>query len=336
LGSDTRHRSTQSAARPRVAAALAWAACLLVAAALLGACSAQATTGGAAATGVAPDSSAAEAPSANTGATASAGTASVSDWEHVLQVIANLQAQPPAEPLVGLLGGSAARESTISDASWARQVKRLGGPSVATYNLGSRNRTFAQDVALIRALPEMPGIVYIGINVVRFTAPPSSPKLELPKPTASLPPYRQHKYSKSRILSVAKKKALLRDWLATRYPVFKRNYATNLKTLDNLLVACKKRGLHAVLLELPRNTQIIRHALDTPVARFTASCRVLAKKHGVPWVSFVSAARARLPNADFYDLWHLVEPGRDVWQKLLSAKTVTLLDKYGLGGGTTP
>ena len=63
---------------------------------------------------------------------------------------------------------------------------------------------------------------------------------------------------------------------------------------------------------------------------------MLAKKHGVPWVSFVSAARARLQNADFYDLWHLVEPGRVVWQKLLSEKTVTLLEKYGLGGGTTP
>jgi hypothetical protein len=329
LGSDTRHRSTQSAACPRVAVALAWTACLLVVAALLGACSAQATTGAAAATGVAPDSSAAEAPCANAGATASAGTASVSDWEHVLQVIANLKAQPPAEPVVGLLGGSAARESTISDASWARQVKQLGGPSVATYNLGSRNRTFAQDVALIRALPEMPGIVYIGINVVRFTAPPSSPKLELPKPTASLPPYRQHKYSQTRILSVAKKKALLRDWLATRYPVFKRNYATSAGVLEKLVKVCKaKDGTHPVLFELPRNTAVIGHQLDAPVARYRKTCQALAKKYDIPYVSFV--AQPKLPNRDFYDLWHLVEPGRTVWQRLLSAKTVTLLDKYGL------
>ena len=253
----------------------------------------------------------------------------VGDWAHVLQVVANLKAQPPAEPVVCLLGGSAARESTIDDVNWSDQVKQLGGPSVAAYNLGSRNRTLAQDVALIRALPEMPGIVYIGINVGRFTAPPSHPTLDLPQPTALLPSYRQHKYGKSSTLSVAKKKALLGDWLTKRYPVFKKNYSSNLKTLEQLIVACQRRGLHPVLLELPRNTAIVGHALDSPVARYTSGGRALAKKHDVPWVSFVSTAR--LPNADFYDLWHLVEPGRNVWQRLLSNKTVALLKKYGMG-----
>ena len=51
----------------------------------------------------------------------------------------------------------------------------------------------------------------------------------------------------------------------------------------------------------------------------------------MPWVSFVSAAK--LPNRDFYDLWHLVEPGRTVWQGLLSAKTAALLKAYGYDGG---
>ena len=324
MGIGTHHRATESTAR--AVATLAWTACLLAVAALLGACSAQATTSGAAATVVAPVASAAGAPSAKPAATPSA--AGGDDWAHVLQVVANLKAQPPDEPVICLLGGSAARESTIDDASWAAQINELGGPSVVAYNLGSRNRTLEQDVELVQALPKTRGIVYIGINVGRFTAPPSHPTLDLPEPTASLPPYRQHQYSQSKILSVAKKTSLLSDWLATRYPVFKQNYATCLKTLDKLVATCERRGLHPVLLELPRDTQIIGSALDAPVARFTTSCRALARKHGIPWVSFVSAAR--LPNADFYDLWHLVEPGRTVWQRLLSAKTVTLLDKYGL------
>jgi hypothetical protein len=306
-------------------AAPAWTACLLVVAALLGACSAQATPGG-----VASDRSAAGDPPATAAATSSAGGGN--DWAHVLQVVANLKAQPPAEPVVCLLGGSAARESTIGDASWAAQVKTLGGPTIAAFNLGSRNRTLAQDVKLIETLPTMPGIVYIGINVGRFTAPPSHPVLDLPQPASSLPPYRQHQYSQSKILSVAKKTALLDEWLARRYPAFRKNYASNLKTLEQLLVACKERGLHAVLLELPRDTAIVGHALDAPVARYTSGCRALAKKHGVPWVSFVSAAR--LPNADFYDLWHLVEPGRAVWQRLLSVRTVDLLKTYDMGGAT--
>jgi hypothetical protein len=252
----------------------------------------------------------------------------------VLQVVANLKAQPPAAPLVCLLGGSAARESTIDDASWSGQVTTLGGPPVVAYNLGSRNRTLAQDVELVRALPKTPGIVYIGINVGRFTAPPSHPTLDLPEPSQSLLPYRQHQYSQSKILSVARKRALLAKWLAERYPVFKKNYASNLETLDKLVVACKDRGLRPVLLELPRDTAIVGHALDAPVARYTSGCRALAKKHGVPWVSFVNAAR--LPNADFYDLWHLVEPGRAVWQRFLSANSAGLLEKYGMDGDAGP
>ena len=325
MGTSTHHRSRAFATRPRVAATLAWTACLLVVAALLGACSAQATTGGVPATAGAPASASMSAASGDAGG--------AGDWAHVLQVVANLKAQPPATPVVCLLGGSSARESTIDDADWSDQVKQLGGPSVAAYNLGSRNRTLAQDVALIRALPEMPGIVYIGVNVGLFTAPPSHPTLDLPQPTASLPPYRQHQYSQSKVLSVAKKKALLREWLTKRYPVFKDNYSSNLKTLEQLLVACQDRGLSPVLLELPRNAAIVGRALDAPVARYTFGCRALAKKHDVPWVSFVSAAR--LPNADFYDLWHLVEPGRTVWQRLLSAKTVDLFKEYGRGGGAT-
>lgn len=322
----THRRSSKSATPPRIASALTGTACLLVVAALLGACSAQATTGGGPATVVATGSSAAEALSANAGG--------ANDWAHVLQVVANLQARPSAKPLVCLLGGSAARESTIGDPSWAAQVKKLGGPSVAAYNLGSRNRTLAQDVKLIKAFPKTPGIVYIGINVGRFTAPPSRPKLDLPMPRASLPPYSQHQYSKSMILSVAKKKALLRDWLTNRYPAFKKNYSSNLKTLGLLVDACQKKGLKPVLLELPRNTTIIGHQLDAPIARYRKTCQALAMKYDIPYVSFV--AQAKLPNSSFYDLWHLVEPGRAVWQKLLSTETVALLEKYDMAGGATP
>ena len=319
MGIGNHHRSTESAARRRGAGTLAWIAFLLVVAALLGACSAQATAPAAATSGAVPSRSI---------------TGGGNDWAHVLQVVANLKAQPPAAPVVCLLGGSAARESTIDDASWSGQVKALGGPPVAAFNLGSRNRTLAQDVELVRALPKTRGIVYIGINVGRFTAPPSQPTLDLPQPAQSLPPYRQHQYSQSKIFSVAKKKALLGDWLVKRYPEFKKNYASNLKTLEQLLLACRDRGLRPVLLELPRDTVIVGHALDVPVARYTSGCRALAKKHDVPWVSFVSAAR--LPNADFYDLWHLVEPGRAVWQRLLSANAVDLLEKYGMDGGAGP
>ena len=308
----------QSARRSRRAAALAAAAGLVLLLAALPACAAQA--GNAAASGGADAA----------GAKAAQRGAPGDDWKHVLQVVANLRADPPSEPLVLLLGGSAARESTVGDASWAAQIRSGGGPAAAAYNLGSRNRTLAQDVALVKALPAGSGLIFIGINVGRFTSPPSSPTLALPEPVASLPPYAQHQYTQSNVKTTAKKKALVTEWMSKRYPAFKANYATSFKTLGALVRACKSKGYTPVLLELPRDTAVIGKALDAPVGRFTADCKALALQEGVPWVSFV--AQARLRDGDFYDLWHLVEPGREVWQGLLSKETVRLLEQYGTEG----
>jgi hypothetical protein len=287
---------------------------------LLSACATQTTTGG-------PSSASPVGETAATGQPRSTGESK--DWTHVLQVLADLKASPPAEPVVVLLGGSAARECTIGDAEWAAQVQAAGGPAAATYNLGSRNRTLAQDVQIVRALP--PGtLVFIGINVGRFTAPPSSPTITLPAPTTSLPPYDQHKYSSARILSAAEKRTLQARWLGDRFPYFQRNYATNARTLEQLIAECERHRLHPVLLDLPRNMAIIRQSLARPIARYTATCSALAKEHRIPTLAFVAAADLR--DGDFYDLWHLVEPGRAKWQALLSARTATLLRTYGAGG----
>jgi hypothetical protein len=322
--SSTRRRGTRLAAGVAAAAALVLLTVLPACAAQAGSGAGGGTTGPGVAAGGASSAPGAVTPGKQTS------TGGGDDWQHVLQAIANLRAGPPSEPLVVLLGGSAARESTIGDASWAAQVTQDGGPAVAAYNLGSRNRTLAQDVALVKKLPETRGIVYVGINVGRFTSPPSSPGIKLPEPSVSLPAYKQHQYSKTDIKSAAKKKALVTQWMASRYPAFKANYASNLKTLGALIAACRERGLEPVLLELPRDTAVIGGALDAPVDRFTADCKALARKKDVPWVSFV--AKARLPDGDFYDLWHLVEPGREVWQTLLSKETVTLLKQYGMEG----
>jgi hypothetical protein len=324
------HRSPTRRRGTRLTAAAA-AAAAFVLLTVLPACAAQAgsgTEGGTTGSGVASVAASSGSSAVTPGKQTSTGGGD--DWQHVLQVVANLRADPPSEPLVLLLGGSAARESTISDASWAAQVMQDGGPAVAACNLGSRNRTLAQDVALVKKLPETRGVVYIGINVGRFTSPPSSPSIKLPAPTTSLPAYKQHQYSSADVKSAAKKKALVTQWMTARYPAFKANYASNLKTLGVLVAACRERGLEPVLLELPRDTAVIGRALDAPVNRFTAGCQALARKEEVPWVSFVS--KAKLPDGDFFDLWHLVEPGREVWQALLSKKTVTLLKEYGMEG----
>ena len=320
---------TRGRVRAHTAAVLLIA--LVLVAALVAACSAEATVG--ASGSVSPDSSsvagetAADAFSGDVGARAATGA----DWAHTLQVVANLRAEPPAKPVVVLLGGSAARESTISDSSWRAQIETKGGPATAAYNLGSRNRTLAQNVALVQALPKVPTIVLIGVNLGSFTSAQKTATISLPKPAATLPPYNQHAYSRSRILTKANKRMLAAAWLADRYPVFRRNFRSSSGVLEKLIKVCRARGMKPVLFELPRNTAVIGSKLNTPTKKYRDKCRALARKYGVPYVSLVAAAR--LPNSSFYDLWHLVEPGRKVWQNLLSAKTAALLKRYGYDGG---
>jgi hypothetical protein len=158
--------------------------------------------------------------------------AAQTDWQHTLQVVANVRAQPPTQPVVYLLGGSVARECIPSEASWAVAVRAAGGPAAMTFDLASRNRTTAQDLKIVARLPEVPTILFIGVNVGRFTPAPSSPTLTLPAARQPLPPWKQHRYSTA--LSIAKKRALVSDWMQRRYPVFKKNYAYNLGMLEKL------------------------------------------------------------------------------------------------------
>ena len=329
--SRSEHRGPRMGAQVSSRVPTAFLVVLVLVAALATACSARATADANGSVSPAasdtPNVGSSGPLSADAGAKAAAGA----DWAHTLQVVANLRAAPPAEPVVVLLGGSAARESTIDDGSWRAQIKAKGGPATAAYNLGSSNRTLAQNVALVKALPEVPTIVYIGVNLGAFTSAQTTARISLPEPGATLPPYRQHRYSRSHILTAAKKRMLVEAWRADRYPVFKRNFATSAGVLETLIKVCQARGMRPVLFELPRNTAIIGNKLSTPTARYRDKSRALGKKYGVPYVSFVAAAK--LPNSSFYDLWHLVEPGRKAWQNLLSAKTAALLRQYGYDGG---
>ena len=75
-----------------------------------------------------------------------------------------------------------------------------------------------------------------------------------------------------------------------------------------MVEACVLRGLHPVLLDLPRDLDVIGRSLDSQVARVKAGCAMIAEIYDVPWVTPVKGSG--LVDADFFDLWHLVEPGR--------------------------
>jgi hypothetical protein len=246
-----------------------------------------------------------------------------SDWLHVLDVIASLKADPPPVPVVYLLGGSAARECTVSDTSWAAQVLQRGGPTVLTYNMGSIHQTFRQDQTLVPMLPAIPSLTFIGLNFGRFTSTAGPPRSER---------YTQHHYSDQHILSNPAKKALVTAWLKKRYPIFQARFKYCLSLLDQLVATCQKDGLHPVLLELPLNLQIVGHAFDAPRARVRTACTALAKKYGIPYIDFVK--KAGMVSSDFYDLVHLVQPGRIKYQRRLCGQVAELLRQYGLEGSS--
>ena len=319
----------------RTGITIALLAALIVVAALAAACSAQATGGSNPITQDADGAQPGSSPSSTASASGAKGAGS--DWSRVLAALAFMRATPPAEPVVVLLGGSAARESTISDAGWRDQIVAKGGPETLAWNMGSRNRTMAQNVAVVRALPKgIKALVYIGINLGSFTSAQKTATINLPSPAPSSVPLQQpHQYStKTGILTSAKKRALVQGWLADRYPVYRRNFATSAGVLETLVKVCQARGYTPVLFELPRNTSIIGGSLNTPTTKYRAKCKALAAKYGIRWVSLVNAAR--VPNPSFYDLWHLVEPGRTVWQNLLSANAAKVLTSDGFtnGGGS--
>jgi len=246
------------------------------------------------------------------------------DWYHVLAVLEELREEPPSRPLVVLLGGSCGRECTVSDAGWAAEVVAAGGPVVVARNLSSRNKTFRHDLDLVGLLPPTRAVVLIGVNVGRFTVWPT-PGVRGP---ATLPEglefhHAQHHYSVSCTWSAARKESAVRRWLRERLSVFEARFEANLAMLERVVVACRERGFEPVLLELPRNEQAIGGRFAAALSRYQDGCRALAAAHGVPFVDFIDDAG--LESADFYDLVHLVEPGRVKWQRQLASATVDLL-----------
>jgi hypothetical protein len=252
------------------------------------------------------------------------------DALHRVQIVANLRAEKPQKPVVLLIGGSAARESTVGDDSWAAQIYEYGGPDVAAYNLGCRHDTFTEDLEIVNLLPEdTPGIVYIGVNLGRFANPEKPATVTLPEAEDPPPQYYPHIYSvDKKVQSWATKAYYVRYWLKVRDPQFQARFGYNLDVLEEVVTACLDRGLHPALLDLPRDLPVIGHAFDGQVAQVKAACSMLAAAYGIPWSTPVRMCR--LKDGDFFDLWHLVEPGRVKYQAELSAKTVSLLHKYGM------
>jgi hypothetical protein len=146
--------------------------------------------------------------------------------------------------------------------------------------------------------------------------------------------YRQHQYTIAKNHSAKQKRRMVDKWLDTRYPVFVRNLDYNLAMLEQILVRCEQRGVHAVLVELPLNRDIVGTRFQKAVVQYQVPVMAFADEYGVPYVDVNEAAA--VPDRHFHDLSHLVEPGRVRWQRQLARALVPLLedaDAARAGGG---
>jgi hypothetical protein len=243
--------------------------------------------------------------------------AAVDDWRHIREVAGLLQTSPPADPVVYYIADSTARESVRSETELRKAIGARTGFPVKAYVLGSSNQTFSHDRAILAAMPQTPGLVVIGVGLSRFTnRAPAEPPAFAPIAVTSLSPWAMHKYSTS--LTAEQKRAQVRTWLSRRYPVFKKNVDHNLAMLELLVQDCQAKGWRVMLVDLPLNQAVVRHAFDTPRARYRTGCEAIRDKYGVPFVRFNGFIGLRSP--DFHDIIHLIKGGRAKWQPKLATE----------------
>ena len=251
------------------------------------------------------------------------------DWRHVESTLKELNRRPPSVPVVVLLGGSAARECITTEPAWSAQIAALGGGRVRALNFGSSSQAFKNGLTIVNALPAVPTIVLIGLNVGRYTSIPPEQAVAAASPVArGAGVYDSHRFHSGQQLSDAAKRGIVRTWLAVKYPRFKARYAGNAVVLRELIALCQDKGFYPVLVELPLNLRIVRHSWDAARDRYRRGARSAAGAYGIPYDDFV--ARIGLVSGDFVDVAHLVEPGRAKYQRRLSRVVVTRLRQYGL------
>jgi hypothetical protein len=255
----------------------------------------------------------------------------VGEWRHAWQVVGLLRARTPRLPVVFYFGDSTARESLVSDAAWARQLRALG-VDARTFTLASHDQTFRMDRRFVDEMPKLRGLALIGVGLSRFVGPPvrgpfGRPAVFKAGHEPQLGHWTRHYYDDRPPKSAAAKAARVTHWEGSRAGKFRKYRAANLRSLAQLVKACRKRGLRPVLLQLPVNLQVVGGRLAAERRALSRGVRNLARREHVRFLDF--PVTPDLTSADFYDINHLLHSGAAKWQRSLSRWTARLLPTAG-------
>ncbi len=145
--------------------------------------------------------------------------------------------------------------------------------------------------------------------------------------------YLQHKYSQARISTPSVKEKYVHRWLSQQGRpggAFDQYFAYNGELLDAMVRLAESRGFQVVLMEVPENKAVVGARFDRYKQVYQPFLRDLAAKDGASYVDFVPSLD--LPNDDFFDLTHLVEPGRVKWQGALVEAIAPILHRSAQSG----
>jgi hypothetical protein len=139
--------------------------------------------------------------------------------------------------------------------------------------------------------------------------------------------YRQHRYDDRPRRSEEKKREMVRRWNTRRAPLFRKYLDYNLAMLGQLLERARQRGVDVILMELPFNWDVIGTDLDWVVAAYQPKVQALADTYGVAYIDFTR--ELPLTTADYWDLMHLLKPGREIWEQRLAEEIAAFFARKG-------
>ena len=252
----------------------------------------------------------------------------VFEWRHAWQVVGLLRARPPRLPVVLYFGDSTARESLVSDAAWARQLRGLG-VRARTFTLASHDQTFRIDRRFVEEMPELGGgLAFIGVGLSRFVERPvrgplGRPATFAPGASPQLGRWVRHYYDERPPKPEEAKQARVSHWQGSRAGKFRKYRAANLRALAKLVRACREHGLRPVFVRLPLNDEVVGDQLAAERRAVSRGVGRVARELHVRFLDFPVAPD--LTSADFYDINHLLHSGAAKWQRGLARWTARLL-----------
>ena len=150
-------------------------------------------------------------------------------------------------------------------------------------------------------------------------------------------PYRLHRYTVDDRWRDASKTNWLKMWLREYGQpggAFDDYFAFNAACLTETVKVARAKGYEVVLMRCPENTYIIKGALDRYKAKYMELVDTLVAEQGAHFAD--PNDTAKLTNADFRDLYHLIGNGRTKWQRALADDLAPVLIDHFPPEGASP